>query len=208
MKRVISCLIIAIWILSMAGCTVISDSSEQTANEYTPQINPVEDAAADQMTVKLYFRYGDEYLLAAETRTIDVPVNERIESVIIKELIEGPSAERTELTDVIDPGTEVINVTAEGGFLFVTLSGQFIDDGTPAADADDPDAIAAQKEDRRIAVYAIVNTLIELGGFSRVQIMIDEDGNGTGNRITAEDAGLRERAARCWIPWGVTGISY
>ena len=160
------------------------------SEEAAIQINPLPEAVSkDKETARLYFGYMQEALLIGEVRVFSVPINENSEASIIAELIKGPSTARTDLTQLINPNTKVVNVTQDGTFLSVTLSQDFL---TPPEDtsADGTENEAYEKTRKMLAAYSIVNTIVEQGNFSRVQIYIDDDGTGTGRPLTLEEAGL------------------
>lgn len=164
-------------VTALTGCFTVK---KQQSND--TEINPKEESAnLEKMPVMLYFQYGDEFLLAGEPRTIDAPVNGRIENAVIHALVQGPEAESQGLNALLDPGTKVVNVTEEGEYLFVTLSGDFI-----------KSEITDENEQKKmqLAVYSLVNTLIELGGYARVQLRVDKDGSGIGQSITKAETGF------------------
>ena len=164
-------------ITSLTGCF----SGEKKQSENT-KINPNEESAnLEKMPVMLYFQYNDEFLLTGESRTIEAPVNGRIENSVIHALVQGPVAQSQSLNVLLDPGTKVVNVTEEGEYLFVTLSSDFI-----KSEITDEKA----KKRRQLAVYSLINTLIELGGYARVQLRVDRDGSGIGQSITKAEAGF------------------
>ena len=78
-------------VMTAAGCTTgRSDIPEGNV----PDINPNAQAAnKDTSSVRLYFSYKGENLLAGESRTIDVPISESLESAVINALIEGPTSD-------------------------------------------------------------------------------------------------------------------
>lgn len=161
--------------------------SEESASEPVIQINPLAEAVSNDETVaRLYYGFGDHRLLAGENRRIKVPVNESIETSVLNELIaEGPSPTSVNLTRLINPDTTVVAAGAEGQYLAVTFSREFLEPPSQPAESSLPEYTR-----RFLAVYAVVNTLIEQGIYSRVRILIDEDGTGTGRPITMEEAGL------------------
>lgn len=183
MKKII-CLLVAVAIIfSLAGCSEKNDVSNE---EVLPQINPVpENEGREKESVNLYFGYKSEQLLTYETRDIAVPINERIEVTICKNLIKGPSISKADFTAVINPNTKVVDISDNDGFLFVTLSKEFL---MPPEESEE----SGPRENLRryLAVYSVITTLIEHGGYDRVQILIDRDDSGTGTPITNAEVGL------------------
>lgn len=167
---------------------------EELDEESKVQINPVgEGVSKDRISVRLYFGYSSgatlEPLLAGENRIIDLPANESVESAIIQELIApGPSPTRVDFTQLINPDTTVINVELQGQYLFITLSKEFVDAFGEDIDVANEEQVAAENTRKYLAVYSIVNTLVEQGTYSRVSIKIDD--NGTARPLTREEAGM------------------
>jgi hypothetical protein len=181
MKKTIVFFMILLLVVPMLGCFLQQGNA---APSEVRQINPDEEAAnKEKVPVTLYFGYKDEFLLAGEPRVIDAPVNGRLETAVLKELIKGPSPENQNLTALTDPALTVESVAENGDFLFVTLNKVFLDSFR------DRETDAGRKK-QQLEVCAIVNTMAELGGYSRVQIFVDTDGSGLGQRIKMADAGF------------------
>ncbi|MEG2624981.1 MAG: GerMN domain-containing protein [Christensenella sp.] len=187
-KKLICILLCCVFGIGITACTVQKEQPTATASEDSSiQINPLPDAVSqDKKTARLYFGYVDEPLLIGETRIFSVPINENAEASIIKELIKGPSTTRVDFTPIINMNTTVVNVRSEGNFLFVTLSNEFLQ---PPEDRSSDGNEAYEKTRRMLAVYSIVNTLVEQGNYSRVQILIDDAGTGSGRPLTLAEAG-------------------
>jgi hypothetical protein len=174
---------VLILITILAGCA----KNEQGKPANTPDINPKAEAANKVTSnVTLYFCYRKQNLLAAETRKIDVPVSKTLEEAVIQALLDGPSTDRDELGGLFWNGVGLISVSSNGDILFVTLSNEFI--------TTDPNKAALEEgttpDQKKLAIYSIVNTLVELGKYSQVQIEIARDNSTeTGGRITRGEAG-------------------
>ncbi len=189
MRRIIICILIMILALT-SGCSVLNNITDEM--QESTDINPLPEAAnrVDKQVV-LYFRYTDENVLAGEMRKIDVPVNERIEMAVLKEVFNGPSNDSQELLSVIPKTASIESVSDSGDYLFVTLSKEFISDSKLASvDKSDEEAYSQAKDEMDLAIQSIVNTLIELGGFSRIQILVDMNQSGRGERIKLTDIGV------------------
>lgn len=179
------CALIMALVLS-SGCSIL-DSLSPVHEEALPS---GEDAAQIEYNVgttqstsysaTLYYIYqGDNDMLLPEKRTLSYDQGQRIETVLIEELIKGPAPEQTNLLAVIDPDTKVISVTGDAGAsdtLYITLSSEFLNEPPVYKEkyTDDP---ADLNRYRRQAVNAIVNTITELGQFSRVDIQVQEGRN-------------------------------
>ncbi len=178
-----------------AGCSPADDD-----NVNTQDINPKAEAAGkDTKDVTLYYSYRGEYMLAGETRTIDVPVNETLEMAVVRALIGGPSADRDELAGLFWDDVTLIRTETNADILLVTLSESF----ATAARADDDIVLEGSDAARqkRLAITSIVNTIVEMGTYSRVQILVDRE-SGIGQRITKDEAGWTDGGGEYLEPLG------
>lgn len=176
------------FLFAAAGCAP-EQAGLSEASESTVQLNPLaESVSMDETTARLYYGFGGNCLLAGENRKISVPVNESTEVSILNELIRGgPSAGSISLTQVINPQTTVVGANLEGQFMIVTFSREFLESYSAA---NSQRSSESERIRRYLAVYSVVNTLIERGNCSRVRILIDEDGTGAGRPITFAEAGI------------------
>jgi hypothetical protein len=179
----------------LTGCAAPGSSSP--AN--TPDINPNAQAAnKDTAEVMLYFGYRGEELLAGETRKINVPVNEKTERAVISELIAGPSADRDKLISLFWGNTKVVKVDSNEDILFVTLSNDFVSTDPSKPSLEDGNV----NNQKKLAILSIVNTIVEMGNYSRVQIQVDREGNKIGERITEAEAGWDTKSSTYLEPLG------
>lgn len=182
MKKILPVILLACILALTSAC---GGSSQAAGETLPPQINPLSDTAnRNTILVTLYFGYKSEKLLAGEERQINVPVNERIETTIVGSLVQGASASKTDFTSVINPETKIVNITDNKGYLFVTLSKEFLHAPSGRNDG------VNESVRRYLAAYSIVNTLIEEGGYSRVQILVDRNDTGAGTAVTNLETGL------------------
>jgi hypothetical protein len=190
-------IIIIVLAAVFSGCA--APGSSIPAN--TPDINPNAQAAnKDTAEVMLYFGYRGEGLLAGETRKINVPVNEKTERAVISELIAGPSADRDKLESLFWGYIKVVKVDSNEDILFVTLSNEFVATD-PAKPALEDGSVSGQK---KLAVLSLVNTIVEMGNYSRVQIQVDRKGSKIGERITEDEAGWGTNSSTYLEPLGWT----
>lgn len=183
MKKVfiISILIAAVLAVTSCGAGLNTPSASEE-----PQINPLSDAAnRNSVSVNLYFGYKNEQLLAGEERQINIPVNERIETTVVTNLIQGVSSSKADFTSVINPDTKIVNITDNNGILFVTLSKEFLHEPANRQTENMNENIR-----RYLAAYSIVDTLIEQEGYARVQILVDRNDTGAGTAITNSEIGF------------------
>lgn len=188
MKKSLAALALAAAI-ALGGCAAPQPEPSETGSGDYVQINPLaESVSVDETTARLYYGFGDDCLLGGEDRRINVPANESVETSILNELIrKGPSTTSNGLMRVINPETSVVSAVNEGEFMIVTFSREFLE---PEMSGNVRTSPLGEQVRRYLSVYSVVNTLIERGGCSRVRIMIDEDGAGTGRPITFSEAGM------------------
>lgn len=193
-RRIVAVIIICALVLT--GCT--AQQPQATGN--TPDINPKAEAAnKDTLDVALYFCYHGESLLAAETRTIDVPVSATLEESVIKALIAGPSAGQNELSGLFWEGVTlaVDGISSNGNILFVTLSEEFV--STQPKQDDLVLESASVPEQKLLALESIASTIVEMGTYSSVQIRVDR-GSGASQSITQAEAGVDETSTTALEP--------
>ncbi|MGI6153189.1 MAG: GerMN domain-containing protein [Christensenellaceae bacterium] len=187
-KRMILVAAILACALCIAACTG-TEANEKAGEDETTVINPLpENVSNERQTARLYFGYLSEPLLVGETRVFTAPDNESTEVSIVKELINGPSATRVDFVQLINPETTLVDSYGDGRYLTLTFSSEFIEPFGAAVDEEENQEY--EKTRRYLAVYSIVNSVIEQGGFSRVRILVDENDSGTGRLLTYEEAGM------------------
>lgn len=159
----------------LTGCSRPADPAPAAATA-TPEIHApaVADLPQSQDMVTLWFRFGDEPLLAPETRIISHSPTEGHALTILRTLIGGPSASSSDLQGLFPQGTQVISCTQSGRIMFVTLSRHIM-----YGYADEPenwrDLPAWQHEvpQRRVlAMQAIAATLTENCAVDTVVILV------------------------------------
>lgn len=174
-KKILALLLVAMMCL-LSGCG--GGAFQDTAVE---QISPESDAArTEKMVVQLYYGNADLRYLVAESRSIDVSANDPLEVSVLRALIDGPQVANGEYNYLINRDTQVVGVNSSGGVLTVILSAKFLE--WPAT--------VSEATQRELAVYSIVNTLVESTGYAQVQLLVDRDANGVGQRIRMEELGF------------------
>ena len=171
---------------------------EDSIHEDLPDIDP-EGGAGKDISVELYYRLTNENYLVPVTQDISVRANERVETGIIRYLLQGVPTLSSNVSAVFPADTYVEDVTLEGGILYVTLSSEFMDQSSVDAlknnnSFENAAAIERAQEElymsRRLAVYSLVNTLTGYSKDIRVQFLVDVDDSGNGKRLTREELGL------------------
>ncbi len=122
--------------------------------------------------VKLYFANANGDKLIAAYREKHYSTNTPLERFIVEELIAGPSGQVEGLYPVINPQTKVINVMTKDGICYVNLDANFL--------------TVASNVSTEVAIYSIVNSLVELSHVNKVQILINGEIPSTFSTTTFE----------------------
>lgn len=175
MRRMLFLLLIALCMLP-GGCA--RDPLAPIAASGSPEIPApaVSDLPRTQRSATLWFRFGTEPLLAAETREFSAAPQDIDALLILQALLEGPGAAGTELQPLFPQGTRVLAVQQSGRLMFVTLSRHIMN-----GFADEPDDWRAHPvwaEEvplrRRLAMQSIAATLTENFGVDQVVILVEQ----------------------------------
>ncbi len=174
-KRLLVLLACAL-VFCMSACAAVISETSDPYGAGLPRIDP-EAGVSREADVTMYYRLAGEEALLALNQTITVRANESLEEAILRQLIEGPPAFLTDLVPVFPAGTRLVDVSSEGAILYVTLSAELLNASSDAKTREEIDI------ERRMAIYAIVNSVTSNSLYSRVQVMVDMDGVGSGTRI-------------------------
>lgn len=109
--------------------------------------------------LNLYFTNEEGNQLVPEARQVYYNGNTPIEKVIVEQLLRGPGESGHYAT--LPSDTRIVGVSVADGIAFVNLGKQFVDEALPV--------------DAQIPIYSIVNSLIDAGNVSQVQISINGD---------------------------------
>lgn len=110
-----------------------------------------------ETNLTLYFANADGTGLVKETRNVHYSSNVSMEKLVMEQLVEGPKS--FQLQGTIPSGTTLISVSQVDGVCYVNVSESF---RTQSATVPE-----------EITLYSIVNSLTELPGVSRVQLVIN-----------------------------------
>lgn len=175
MRRLICVITMCFMIVALfSGCTLLQKLGLWDSNE--DELRPVssiaigEDEAkklSDKMPIHLYFANEDNTKLMKEIRYVPMAEAKKsvnnLASIIVDELIEGPSAE-SGLKRTIPVGTKQrakVKIDAATGIATVDLSKEFIDKHPGG------------KAEERMTIYSIVNSLTELKEIQKVKFLIE-----------------------------------
>ena len=109
--------------------------------------------------LNLYFTNEEGNQLVPEARQVYYNGNTPIEKVIVEQLLRGPGESGHYAT--LPSDTRIVGVSVADGIAYVNLGKQFVDE--------------ALSVDAQIPIYSSVNSLIDAGNVSQVQISINGD---------------------------------
>lgn len=113
----------------------------------------------EEVRVKLYFANEAGDGLIAAYREKYYSTNTPLERFVVDELISGPSGQVEGLYASINPETKVNSVLTKDGICYVNLDSKFL--------------TVVNNVPTELSIYSIVNSLSELSGITKVQILID-----------------------------------
>ena len=119
--------------------------------------------AYEQTKIYIYMASDDGTRLIKIPRTVVYNTNISKEHLVMNELIEGLQ-ENEQGLPVINPETKLISTTVTDGICYVNLSDNFLAQ---------PYTVLPE-----ITIYSIVNSLVELEGVNKVQILVNGDTSG------------------------------
>lgn len=172
MKRTVSFVIIITFILMiLSGCSILEKMGLQEISE--EEIRPVSsiiigEAEASRLTdktpIRLYFANADNTKLKLEIRYIDTAEAKKstsnLASVIVRELIKGPSDETTFKRTIPAEAKLRTPVSISGKVATVDMSKEFRTKHKGGKDAE------------KMTIYSIVNSLTELQDIEKVKFTI------------------------------------
>lgn len=133
-------------------------------------ISPLDDSPVTATkSLPLYFRFYSESLLVRVPTPVETSPQQEAEYYAIRSLLSGPSGQRSEIVPCFSKKTQLVGVESNENYLYVTLSSGFLSD----TENKDPEIT---RQNRRLALYSIVNTVCEMGKYSAVQFFIASDG--------------------------------
>lgn len=154
-------------------------------------VSPVQDSTESLTSspMPLYFRYYTEPMLVRCSMNIDVSPQQIPEYYAISALISGVPGERREAKHCFGKNTSLISVSGGDEVLYVTLSEGFLTDTKG-------ENIEKTRENRKIALYSIVNTVCEMGNYSSVQFYLCNVQTNLRRRPDAYETGISDSEAQ------------
>lgn len=147
-------------------------------------VNPQDMMPSQSRMSTLYFRYAETGYLAKQVREVVTRSDESLEEAVIRELIAGPDAETAQLSTLLPEGTVIKKIEAHKEIIYITFNRELL--------RKDRVDVNVQENNRRLMLMtkSIVNTVLDLGTYSSVQILIDEQGDGIGTELSAKQFGF------------------
>lgn len=109
--------------------------------------------------VKLYFANESGDKLIAAYREKHYSTNTPLERFVLEELIAGPSGQVEGIYPSINPETKIMSIMTKDGICYVNLDASFL--------------TVVNNVSTDVAIYSIVNSLVELNNINKVQILIN-----------------------------------
>lgn len=126
-------------------------------------------SAYEKARLQLYFANKEGDKLVHVNRSKVYNSNISLERLIVDEIIAGPQKEDSGLTvdqeeyPVVNPQTKVVSVNIRDGICYVNLDNTFLNQTYNVLP--------------EVTIYAITNSLVELSGVNKVQIMVNGETN-------------------------------
>ncbi len=120
----------------------------------------------EKVKVRLYFanETGDKLIEMNRTLVYSNSANISMERLVVEQLIGGPTEQvKDTVFPTINPSTKIVSVTVKDGTCYVNLNESFLNQ--------------TYNVTSEVAIYSIVNSLVELPNVNRVQIVINGDSN-------------------------------
>lgn len=113
----------------------------------------------EKVRLKLYFANEAGDGLIAVNRSMAYNTNIPMEKLVMEQLLAGPGTEVKEAFAAINPDTKLISVSTKDGICYVNLDQAFL--------------TQVYNSSADVVIYSIVNSLTELNGINKVQILIN-----------------------------------
>ncbi len=130
------------------------------------------------VTVTLFFTGEDGKTLKQSRHQIEFDGAISLEELVIQQLTAGPLPEEEGLYPTLPANTRLIKISKKDGICYVDLNAAFLEKLPDISD--------------EVAVYSVVNSLVEISGINRVQFTIEGEAQKTYRETLAFD-GMFER---------------
>lgn len=125
--------------------------------------------AYEKVKLKIYFANAEGDGLTAVNRSVVYNSNFSVERQVVEEIIAGPKEtdagllENNKAYPVMNPDTKVISVIVRDGICYVNLGEGFLNQ--------------IYNVNPEVTIYALTNSLVELGNVNKVQISVNGEAN-------------------------------
>lgn len=141
----------------------LKDSLDKTIGAMTADMfidNAGEEISTYEMiTVRLYFTNETGDGLIAVDRSKPYNTNISLDKFVVEELLKGPESTTAGVYPTINPDTKLISTYVKDNICYVNFDTTFL--------------TQVYEVDTEVAIYSIVNSLCELSGIDKVQIIVD-----------------------------------
>lgn len=149
-------------LLDTAGNVIGSMSADMFIDNTESEMN-----SRERVKIRLYFANEEGDKLIETNRTLEYSrysTNLSMERLVVEQLIGGPSEQvKDKVYPTMNPETRVVGVTVKDGTCYVNLNENFL--------------TQIYNVSSDVAIYSLVNSLVELPNVSRVQIAVNGDSN-------------------------------
>ncbi len=116
--------------------------------------------AYERVRLRLYFANEEGTALIATNRTMAYNTNISMEKLVMEQLLSGPGADVAEVVyPTINLNTKVLSISVKDGICYVNFDDNFLSQ--------------IYSVSPQVAIYSIVNSLVELTGVNKVQISVN-----------------------------------
>lgn len=168
-----------------------AESAEEASARPTPAIlNPDrQDAGVGQVTY-LYFRWDDSQLLLAQAREVTVKVNETPEEAAVQALIDGPQTSAARLTRLLPADASIVRAEGRGDTFYITFDQALVRSQSVGETLPTENSL---RDRLRLIAQSVANTVVNVGNYARVQILIDYEDNGYGEPPSSYEFGFSQQ---------------
>lgn len=149
-------------LLDNAGNVIGSMSADMFIDSTESEMDSME-----RVTIRLYFANEAGDGLVETNRTLEYSsfsTNISMERLVVEQVISGPSEQvKGKVFPTLNPDTKIVGVTVKDGTCYVNLNDNFL--------------AQIYNVTSDVAIYSLVNSLVELPNVNRVQIAVNGDSN-------------------------------
>lgn len=154
-------------------------TTEAATDAPTPDPVPAAENTQDmswETSAVIWYRFGEEPMLAAEEKNISRAPNETYETALLRALLDGPTLGAPELKGLFPSGTRVISTARQDDMLFVTLSYQLMNRYADEPEKWQDTAYWATESPlrRQLAMQAVAATVTENTTAQQVVILVEQ----------------------------------